>query len=87
MRILVLLSVVLLSACSIVTPVKRQFPAVPQDLTSVCPELRKLDSTDKMSEVVSIVASNYGQYQECQAKVDAWNNWYNTQKKIFNSVE
>lgn len=87
MKLLVLLPALLLSACAIVTPVKREFPAVPQELKVACPELQKLDTTDKMSEVVSVVASNYGQYQECQVKVDSWIEWYNNQKQIFDSVK
>jgi hypothetical protein len=46
-----------------------------------------LEPTTKLSEVVSVVAKNYGQYQECQIKSETWVEWYKTQKQIFESVK
>ena len=68
--------------------VKRNFPDVPEDLKVACPDLREIDpNTTKLSEVVSVVSSNYGQYHECRIKTDAWIEWYNSQKQIFDSVK
>jgi hypothetical protein len=87
MRIAILLLPLLLAGC-LTTPVAETFPEVPAELLVVCPDLKLVDPvTTKLSEVVSVVASNYGQYQECQIKVDTWIEWYNHQKKIFNSVK
>ena len=87
MKLLVLVSTLLLSAC-VATPVARHFPEVPADLVAVCPDLNKLEQgTTKLSEVVTVVTKNYGQYQECQIKVDAWIEWYKSQKEIFDSVK
>lgn len=88
MKNLLLVSLVLLlTACSQV-PVARHFPEVPADLLVACPDLKQVEpKTTKLSEVVSIVTENYGQYQECRIKVDAWVEWYKTQKNIFDSVK
>jgi hypothetical protein len=85
-KILLFIPVLLLSGC-LATPVKRTFPDVPEDLKVACPDLAMLEPTTKLSEVVTVVAKNYGQYQECQIKVDSWIEWYKTQKEIFESVK
>jgi hypothetical protein len=87
MRLLALLPLLLLAGC-LATPVKRNFPAVPQELMASCPELSTVPAgTDKLSEVLTVVTTNYGQYQECQIKLDGWQEWYKTQKEIFDSVK
>ena len=88
MKLLLIIPVLLLTGCLTTAPVKRNFPEVPAELMTACPDLIQLDpKTSKLSEVVSTVSKNYGQYQECQIKVDAWVEWYKTQKEIFDSVE
>jgi len=87
-RLLVLLSVLVLSACVTSVPVTMSFPQVPEDLKVACPDLKETDpNTTKLSEVISVVVDNYGQYQECRIKVDAWIQWYNSQKKIFETIK
>ena len=87
MRIAILLLPLLLAGC-LTTPVAETFPEVPAELLIACPDLKQVDpATTKLSEVVSVVASNYGQYQECQIKIDTWIEWYNHQKVIFNNVK
>jgi hypothetical protein len=85
--LLVLPIVVLLSGCLLTTPVKRNFPEVPKELMEACPDLKKTEPTEKLSEVLKVVVDNYGQYHECKIKVDTWIEWYNTQKSIFESVK
>ena len=87
MRIAVLLLPLLLSGC-LTTPVVEKFPEVPTELLVACPDLKQVDpATTKLSEVIGVVANNYGQYQECKIKVDSWIEWYNHQQKIFNSLK
>lgn len=76
----------LLAGC-LATPVKRNFPEVPEELKVVCPDLQKVKQDAKLSDVISTVSTNYTQYHECRAKVDAWNEWYKTQKEVFDSVK
>jgi len=85
-KLLLIVPVLLLAGC-LATPVQRSFPEVPEELKLACPDLNLLEPTTKLSEVVSVVTKNYGQYQECQIKVDAWIEWYKTQKEIFESVK
>lgn len=86
MKIVIVALALLMTACSTV-PVERKFPDVPKELLQACPDLKQVNPTTKLSEVVDIVVSNYGQYKECQIKVDSWIDWYNNQKKIFESVK
>lgn len=86
MKIAIVALALLISACSTV-PVERKFPDVPKELLQACPDLKQVNPTTKISEVVDIVVSNYGQYKECQVKLDSWIDWYNNQKKIFESVK
>ena len=86
-KLLVLIPAVLLTGC-LNTPVSRHFPEVPEELKVACPSLEQVDpSTTKLSEVVRVVTDNYTQYHECRVKVDAWIEWYQTQKSIFDSVK
>jgi hypothetical protein len=86
-KLLILIPVVLLTGC-LNTPVSRHFPEVPEDLLKACPSLEQVDpATTKLSEVVRVVTDNYTQYHECRVNVDAWIEWYTTQRAIFNSVK
>lgn len=87
MKQLILISALVLAGCSTTTPVERHFPAVPAQLKQACPDLKKAPETTKLSEVLTTVTQNYGQYHECHFKVDAWIEWYDTQKKIFDEVK
>jgi hypothetical protein len=87
MKYAVLTFALLLSAC-VSVPVERKFPRAPGEIQAPCGDLQTIAlSTTKLSTVVDSVVTNYGQYQECQAKTDAWIQWYNDQKKIFESVK
>lgn len=87
-RILILLPIVLVLSGCLATPVKRTFPDVPKELMTACPDLKNVDSaTDKLSDILPVVVSNYSQYHECRLKVDSWMEWYKTQKQIFEEVK
>ena len=79
-----LILVLLLAGCSTTVPVTRTFPEVPKELRTACPDLKEVpEGTEKLSELLSVVVGNYGQYQECQLTAELWNTWYQEQKKIF----
>ena len=87
MKLLIAILAVSLSAC-VSVPVERKFPKAPEELMTTCPALQKIpEGTTQLSVVVESVTSNYGQYQLCQTKADTWIDWYNEQKKIFDSVK
>lgn len=85
-RLALFLAVVMLVGCSTV-PVARKFPDAPKELMESCPDLKQTQSTSKLSEVLTVVVENYGQYHECKIKADSWMQWYKTQKQIFNTVK
>lgn len=87
-RLLLVIPCLFLTACVTTAPVTMSFPQVPEELATACPDLKTVDpETTKLSEVVSVVSKNYGDYNDCKVKVDAWIQWYNTQKKIFEDVK
>ena len=82
MKYMLILAFVL-SGCSTTVPVKVKFPEVPQTLLVKCPDLQKLNDNAKLSDVAKTVTNNYTTYYECAVKNDAWIEWYQIQKTIF----
>jgi hypothetical protein len=82
--LLILLSVLVVGCTSV--PVTAKFPDAPK-YTERCPQLQKLNDGAKLSDVASTVNVNYSTYYECAVKNDAWNEWYQVQKRIFESVK
>jgi hypothetical protein len=91
MKYLAALLPLLLCGCLATTQpvsVKQTWPTVPDELKETCPDLKQVpDDTEKLSVLITVVADNYGEYKECKLKVDNWIEWYNTQKKIYESVK
>ncbi len=84
-RLLILL---LLAGCSTTVPVKRTFPEAVAELKTPCPDLKEVpEGTTELSKTLDVVVQNYGQYHECQLKLDLWIEWYDKQKKIFDEVK
>ena len=88
MKYLILSLALVLTACSTPVPVSQRFPDVPKALVERCESLRKIEG-DKVAitEMLKVVVQNYGMYYECAAKVDGWNDWYQEQKRIYESVK
>ncbi len=78
---------VLLTGCSSLVPVKAKFPDVPERIMVKCPQLEKVSETPTLSDVAKTVTNNYTTYYECAVKHDAFVEWYQTQKRIFESVK
>jgi hypothetical protein len=78
-----------LAACSSTSvAVKRNFPdAVPQLLQS-CPPLQLVNTSDNVpiTELITVIIENYALYYECAVKNDAWKQWYEQQRKLFQDV-
>lgn len=85
-KLILIISTVFLTACGTV-PVQRNFPEVPSELMTGCPNLKAVEGTDKLTKVIEVVADNYALYHECSVKTEAWIDWYTTQKKIFDEVK
>jgi hypothetical protein len=87
MKRIALVVAILLAGCTAV-PVVPNWPDVPEDLKTACPNLEQIDPTnDKLSAVVETVTDNYQQYYDCKAKVDNWIEWYQGQQKIWKTLK
>jgi len=87
-NIFLLIPIILLTGCLSAVPVKRNFPEIPEELKTACPNLKTVEEgTTQLSKVISVVSENYGSYHECKIKVDSWLEWYETQKTIFDQSQ
>jgi hypothetical protein len=86
MKYLLIGLAVLLSGCSTTAPVVAKFPEPPK-YSEACPQLQKLNDGAKLSDVSTTVNNNYSAYYECAMKVDTWREWYEIQKRIYESVK
>lgn len=68
-------------------PVAPKFPQVPNQLLEKCPELSKISDETKLSDVAKTVTLNYTTYYECSIKQEAWIEWYNVQKQLYESIK
>lgn len=76
-----------LAGCATGVPIKRSFPDTPEALKQPCPDLQTVaEDNTKLSELMIVVTSNYKEYNNCQIKVESWLEWYQEQKKIFESA-
>ena len=77
----------MLAGCSTTVPVTSKFPEPPKYSLQSCPQLQLLKERSKLSDVATTVTINYSTYYECAVKNDAWIEWYQIQKHIFESVK
>lgn len=85
--LLIIMLVSCISGCSTTVPVTAKFPEPPKYAGQACPDLQKLNNDAKLSNVATTVNINYTTYYECAVKVDAWTEWYQIQKSIFENVK
>ena len=82
-----LILVLMLAGCSTTVPVTSKFPEPPKYSLQACPQLQTLKDGSKLSEVATTVTINYSTYYECAVKNDAWIEWYEIQKNIYESLK
>ena len=82
-----LLLILLLTGCSTTIPVTAKFPEAPKYSLQACPQLQLLKEGSKLSDVATTVTINYSTYYECAVKTDAWIEWYQIQKQIFEGIK
>lgn len=88
MKFAILIFALVLSGCaSKPVPVRMKFPEAPESLLKPCSELKKLQKDVKLSDVAKTVTENYTLYHECSIKNQAWVEWYNAHKKIFEEIK
>ena len=69
-------------------PVARNFPDATPELMKKCESLKTIQG-DKVAitEMLKTIVENYTLYYQCSLKVDGWQEWYDTQKKIFSEIK
>jgi len=82
-----LIPLIFLVGCSTTVPVKRKFPDAPEVLMEKCLPLIPVEEQAKLSDVAKSISYNYSLYHECSVKVEAWQEWYTSQKKVFDEVK
>lgn len=87
MKYALILLPLLLTGCLKTAPIKMNFPDVPQELKTACPDLEQVKPDAQMSDVLTVVTDNYSKYHECKNKVDAWIDWHKSQKQIYESIK
>jgi uncharacterized protein YceK len=88
MKYIILSLMILLSGCATkVVPIVVKFPEAPPTLLTKCPPLVTLPADSKLSDVAKTVTQNYTIHYECVIKHDAWLDWYQQQKEIFDNVK
>jgi len=85
LTIFLLVVLITCAGCS-TPPVKQKWPEAPSIAMQACPDLDKLGNDAKLSDIAKTININYSRYYECAVKVDAWIEWYNIQKTIYEST-
>ena len=80
-------SLLFLSGCSTAVPVTVKFPEVPAVLLEPAPVLKPLDpNKHELSDLLENANENYGTYYEIREKLNSWQDWYKTQKQIYDKI-
>jgi hypothetical protein len=81
------------SGCSLMPKLTSAKPQFPKPFTDAktqqmpkCEDLKQIPAdVNNLSAVFKIMVDNYTLYWQCSNQVDGWNEWYNEQKKIYDS--
>ena len=64
------------------------WPEVPSNLLEPAGNLQPLpDDKKTLTDLIENANENYGTYYQIKSKYEAWQEWYNSQKKIYESVK
>lgn len=86
--LLLILTLAALAGCSTTVPVKQNWPEPPGLQSTVpCPELQKLTEPATLSSVAKTISYNYSEYYICAVKLEAWQEWYQQQKRIHEGIK
>ena len=89
MKKIILVSLFLLSACaSSKAPIVLKWPEAPADLQQPAAELTPLAPEQRnLSDLIENSNKNYTQYYILKEKYEGWQNWYNSQQKIWQGLQ
>ena len=81
MRHYIVLLCVFMSGC-ITLSSKQDFPDAPEPLLKKCNNLDTINKPEiLLSDLMKTVTRNYTKYHDCAATVEAWQEWYEQQRK------
>ena len=64
------------------------WPEAPANLLEQASNLQPLPEDKKtLTDLIQNANENYGTYYQIKSKYEAWQEWYNSQKKIYESVK
>jgi hypothetical protein len=64
------------------------WPEVPSNLLEPAGNLQPLSEDKKtLTDLIENANENYGTYYQIKSKYEAWQEWYNSQKKIYEGVK
>jgi hypothetical protein len=87
-KLLAIASILLITGCTTTVPVTARFPDAPTLILEKCPQLKTIEGgTVSIVDFTKTVTLNYTTYYECAIKNDAWIEWYQIQKKIFEEIK
>lgn len=90
MKRLILATCVIVAGCAS-TPKPSVIPAwpdVPADLQAPAKPLTPLTSDQRsLSDLLENANTNYAEYYVLKEKYEAWQQWYNSQKQIWNGLK
>jgi len=86
--IIFIVLIFLITACSTAVPLTPGFPEAPAVLMEKCTELKTI-AGEKVTIVdfTKTVSENYTIYHQCAGRNEAWIDWYNQQKKIWEELQ
>ena len=86
-KLLAFASILLITGCATTVPVTARFPDAPILIMEKCPQLKTIEGESvSIVDFTKTITLNYTTYYECAVKSDAWIEWYQIQKKIFEEI-
>jgi len=87
-RSIVILSLLLSACANTAAPVIPAWPTAPADLQRPAADLTPLTPDQRnLSDLISNSNDNYTQYYILKERYEGWQNWYNTQQKIWQGLQ
>lgn len=82
-KLLSIVPILFLSACTQSVPIKNRFPEVPESLLVPPKDLIESKSGGQFTEFLKTVTDNYSTCDDSADRLIAWQTWYREQQKIY----
>jgi hypothetical protein len=84
-HVLMAVCVAVLTGC-VSVPVAQNFPRASDTLMTPPPALKEIPPGSTASGVFDTVIENYGTYNQVATQLRGWQQWYQEQQKIYESI-